>query len=333
VGTALYFRVRAADTNPNTTLTFNASGLPAGLTIDSATGVISGTPTTASSQTVSFWVTDATGASSTAVIATWAITAPGGGDTVTAANPGDQNGTLGTMVQLLISGTDSAAGQTLSYSATGLPPGLSIGNTIDATGAVVGGSIIGTPTTVGRYVVAVTATDTLGYTASSTFNWTITDECTVAQLLCNPGFETGWPNPWTMTSDVLNGLPLQPPHSGTYDAWLGGAGTSHVDSLAQTVTIPASAITANVSFWLHIDTSETSSTACDVLWVQVLSPSGTPLQTLAAFSNRNAAPGYVQESFSLAGYIGQTVTLKFTSVEDSSLQTSFVIDDTALAVS
>jgi len=41
----------------------------------------------------------------------------------------------------------------------------------------------------------------------------------------------------------------------------------------------------------------------------------------------------VQHSFSLASYIGQTVTLKFTGAEDSSLQTSFVVDDTALNVS
>jgi hypothetical protein len=47
----------------------------------------------------------------------------------------------------------------------------------------------------------------------------------------------------------------------------------------------------------------------------------------------DAAAGYVQRSFSLTPYIGQTVTLRFTSVEDASLQTSFVVDDTAVAVS
>jgi hypothetical protein len=56
------------------------------------------------------------------------------------------------------------------------------------------------------------------------------------------------------------------------------------------------------------------------------------LGTLATYSNLNANSGYTQHTFSLAGYIGQTITLKFTGAEDSSLQTSFVVDDTALNV-
>jgi hypothetical protein len=335
VGTPLTFQVKATDTNQDAALTFTASGLPAGLTIDPVTGLISGTPTTAGPENVYFQVTDATGASSPSVGTTYTITAPGAGNTVTVGSPGDQNGALGTSASLLIQGTDSAPGQTLSYSATGLPPGMYLGTTYDGSGAEEGSSIVGTPTAVGSYPISVTATDTLGYTASTTFTWTITGDCTAAQLLCNSGFETGSPGPWTMTGGaLLNNLPLEPPHSGTFDVWLGGSGTSESDSLAQTVTIPASATTADFSFWLHIDTAETTTvTACDVLWVQVLGPSGTPLETLAAYSNLDAAAGYGWHSFSLAQYIGQTVTLRFTSVEDSSLPTSFVIDDTALDVS
>ena len=332
-GTPLSFQLQAADTNPATTLTFAANGLPDGLTINPATGVISGTPTTAGSQTVAFSVTDATGAGSPSVIATWTITAPGDGDTVSVPNPGDQNGILGTSADLLIQATDTAAGQTLSYSATGLPHGLAIGTAINTAGAVIGAAIAGPATAVGTYTVTVTATDGLGFTASTTFSWTITDECTAAQLLCNPGFETGSPDPWTMTSGVLNNSPLEPPRTGTFDAWLGGESTSHTDSLAQTVTIPATATTANFSFWLHVDTAETTDCACDVLWVQVLSTSGAPLETLAEYSNLDAAAGYAQYSFSLTPYIGQTVALRFTSVESSPLPTSFVVDDTALAVS
>ncbi|MGI8532147.1 MAG: hypothetical protein ACR2KN_04020, partial [Geodermatophilaceae bacterium] len=71
----------------------------------------------------------------------------------------------------------------------------------------------------------------------------------------------------------------------------------------------------------------TTSTAYDRLTVQVGST------TLATYSNLNANPTYTQKSFNLAGYAGQTVTLKFTGTEDVSLQTSFVVDDTALSVS
>ena len=55
--------------------------------------------------------------------------------------------------------------------------------------------------------------------------------------------------------------------------------------------------------------------------------------TLATYSNLNHAAGYQQHTFNVSGLAGQTVTLTFKGVEDSSLQTSFVIDDTALNVS
>ncbi|GHE05390.1 hypothetical protein GCM10010339_41140 [Streptomyces alanosinicus] len=53
-------------------------------------------------------------------------------------------------------------------------------------------------------------------------------------------------------------------------------------------------------------------------------------KTLATYSNLNKAAGYSQKSFDLSSPAGSTVTLKFNGVEDSSLQTSFVVDDTAL---
>jgi hypothetical protein len=94
------------------------------------------------------------------------------------------------------------------------------------------------------------------------------------------------------------------------------------------VTVPAGCTTASFSFYLHIDSAETSTTtAYDKLTVQA----GTT--TLATYSNVNKNTGYAQKSFSLASYAGQTVTLKFTGTEDSTLQTSFVVDDTALNVS
>lgn len=121
--------------------------------------------------------------------------------------------------------------------------------------------------------------------------------------------------------------------SGSYYAWLDGYGKATTDTLSQSVTIPSGCTTAALSFYLHIDTAETTtSTAYDTLKVQVVNGSGTVLGTLATYSNLNAASGYTRRSFSLAGYAGQTVTLKFTGTEGSMLQTSFVVDDTALDV-
>ena len=53
---------------------------------------------------------------------------------------------------------------------------------------------------------------------------------------------------------------------------------------------------------------------------------------LQVFSNLNVS-AYSLRSYNLAAFAGQTVTIKFTGVEDASLQTSFVIDDTSLTVS
>jgi hypothetical protein len=136
-----------------------------------------------------------------------------------------------------------------------------------------------------------------------------------------------------MTAGVINNSASEPPHSGSWDAWMDGYGTNHTDTVTQTVTIPSTATTATLTFWLHIDTAETTTTtAFDVLSIQVLNTSGTVLSTLGTFSNLNHATGYSQKSFSVIAFKGQTIQIRFSGTEDSSLQTSFVIDDTALNV-
>jgi hypothetical protein len=252
-----------------------------------------------------------------------------GTGSVTVTNPGNQTGTVGTAVSLQVHASDTAGG-TLSYSATGLPAGLSVNSST--------GLISGTPTTAGTSNVTVTATDSTGPSGSTSFSWTVNPSggggCTAAQLLGNPGFETGTASPWTASSGVVSNDTSEPAHSGSWDAWLDGYGSSHTDTLSQAVTLPAGCTTYAFSFWLHVDTAETTtSTAYDTLKVQVLNSSGSVLATLATYSNLNHNTGYAQKSFSLASYAGQSVTVKFTGSEDSSLQTSFVLDDTAVTVS
>ncbi|MGJ5749405.1 hypothetical protein FB563_6989 [Streptomyces puniciscabiei] len=159
-----------------------------------------------------------------------------------------------------------------------------------------------------------------------------TGTCTAAQLLGNNGFESG-NTTWSASSGVITNSTGESARSGSYYAWLDGYGTATTDTLSQSVTIPSGCSSATLSFYLHVDTAETStSTAYDTLKVQVLNSSGTVLGTLATYSNLNAASGYTQRSFDLSGYAGQTVTLKFTGTEGSQYQTSFVLDDTALNV-
>ena len=60
---------------------------------------------------------------------------------------------------------------------------------------------------------------------------------------------------------------------------------------------------------------------------------GSTATTLRSFSNVGTNATYTQYSHNLTAYKGKTVTIRFTMTEDSSLQTSFVVDDTALNVS
>ncbi|MFF7976014.1 M1 family aminopeptidase [Streptomyces sp. NPDC007905] len=152
--------------------------------------------------------------------------------------------------------------------------------------------------------------------------------CTPAQAVTNGGFESGT-SPWTQSSSsVITSRSGETAHGGSSFAWLDGVGSTHTDTLAQSVTIPSGCSTATLTFWLHIDTAETtSSIAYDKLTAKIGNT------TLATYSNIDKSSGYVQKSFDVSSFAGQTVNLSFTGTEDSSLRTSFVLDDVALETS
>jgi len=163
VGTASSLQIQASDSATGKTFTYSATDLPIGLSISSSTGAITGTPTMAGSYTTTVTVNDGSGASS--VNFDWTIGTGASANTVTVTNPGAQTGTVGTAASLQIKASDSATGQTLAYTASGLPAGLSIGS---ATGL-----ISGTPTTAATSSVTVTVTDGTGASGTATFSWTI----------------------------------------------------------------------------------------------------------------------------------------------------------------
>jgi thermitase len=120
------------------------------------------------------------------------------------------------------------------------------------------------------------------------------------------------------------------PHGGTGYMYF-GVDNSVAGQIYQTVTIPSTAA-GTLNFWFNCSSSESATTAYDYLYVEVRNTSGTLLSTVATYSNKNktTAGSYSLKSFSLAAYKGQTIRLQFRTTTDSSVTTTFRIDDVSL---
>jgi len=152
-----------------------------------------------------------------------------------------------------------------------------------------------------------------------------------SNLLVNGGFE-GSASPWVGSGTgyfyTANG---SYPHSGTGYIYL-GVNNSVSGQAYQSVTIPSTA-NGTLTFWLNVTSSETTTTTqYDKLFVEVRNSSGTLLSTLATYSNLDKASAgvYTQRSLNVAAYKGQTVRIQFRATTDSSLATTFRIDDAVL---
>lgn len=322
-------------------VTLSASGLPAGVTASfgtnptTSTSVVTFTASsTATTGTSTVTITGTSGTLTHTTTVSLTITAPAQPDFSLSASPASVSVVQGNTGTSTITVTD-AGGFTgsVSLSASGLPAGVTAAfGTNPTTSTSVLTFTASSTATLGTATVTVTGTSG---TLTHTTTISLTVNSSAAQnLIVNGGFETGTATPWTLTAGVLNNSAAEPPHTGSWDAWLDGYGVRHTDTATQTVTIPSTITTATLTFWLHIDTAETTTTtAFDTLNVQVLNSAGTSvLATLGTFSNLNHATGYQQHSFSVAQFKGQTVRIRFTGTEDASLQTSFVIDDVSLNV-
>ena len=149
------------------------------------------------------------------------------------------------------------------------------------------------------------------------------------QLLANGGFENGAVTaPWTTSpaSGVVINNGTVAARTGTWKAMLGGQGTDTTETLSQDVTIPAGC-TVTLSYWLRVTTAETSH-PWDFFRVQVID--GATTTTLDTLDDSDLGGSYVQHTVDLSAYAGKTVTLRFLSDEDGSVQTSFWLDDVSL---
>ncbi|MFE7041469.1 M28 family peptidase [Streptomyces atratus] len=228
--------------------------------------------------------------------------------------------------------TTSGSAQTVKLTASGAPSGVTVAF---APASVQSGSSSAMTvsaearTAPGTYTITVTGTGSA--THATTYSLVVGGggTCQAQQVVANGGFEEGVA-PWTQTDGVIsNRTSEKPAHSGAYMAWLGGWGSAHTDTASQSLTIPTGCSAYRLSFHLRTDTDESAGdpTAYDTFTVKL----GT--KTLATYSNTDAAGSYVQETFDVGAFAGQTVTLGFTSSEDAYLQTSFVVDDVTLNAS
>ena len=322
-------------------VSLSTSALPSGVTASFGTNPTTGTSVvtftasaTATTGTSSVTITGTSGTLSHTTSISLTINATATPNFSLSASPSSLSVTQGSSGNSTITVTPSGGftgSVTLSNSA--LPSGVtaSFGTNPTTSTSVLTFTASSTATTGTSTITITGVSGTLSHT--TTISLTINPTGGTTNLIVNGGFEAATAAPWTLTAGVLNTSASEPPHSGAKDAWLDGYGTSHTDTATQTVTIPSTATTATLTFWLHIDTAETTTTtAFDVLSIQVLNTGGTLLQTLGTFSNLNKAAGYTQRSFNVIAFKGQTVQIRFRGVEDTSLQTSFVIDDVALNV-
>ncbi len=334
----------------NSAIALSAAGQPAGVTVSFSPTSIAAPGSGSSTMTINV------ASGTTAGTSTITVTGTGGGITHTAtvtltvtatgtpaftisASPSAVSIAKGAAGSSTISTTISGGfNSAIALSASGQPSGVTVSLSPTSIAAPGSGSStmtinVASTATAGTSTITVTGTGG-GITHTATVTLTVTGG-TVTQLLGNPGFENGSssPAPWTVTSGVIDSSTGEAAHSGTWKAWMNGYGTTHTDSILQTVTIPSTVTTATLAFWLHIDTAETTTTtAFDTLKVQIRNTSGTVLSTLATYSNLNKNTGYAQKTFDVSSFKGQTVQVFLVGTEDTSLQTSFVVDDFTLNV-
>lgn len=241
---------------------------------------------------------------------------------VTLTSPGDQISTTTAAVDLQLQAVTGNPGATLTYSAGAMPAGLILDSST--------GHITGTPTADGNTAVTLSVEDSTGALDTVAFSWLVytPGNCTVTQVLGNPGFESG-PNVWNTNGDpslITNDNSWLPPRTGSWKALLGGNGSPATDTLTQTVYVPFGC-QATAGLWLRVVTNEQTKTIpYDTLTVRANGAS------LATFSNLDASDDYVRRTVDLGSVAGQYVTLTITATEDLAAPTYFTVDDTDLHI-
>ncbi|WP_208641991.1 beta strand repeat-containing protein, partial [Arthrobacter oryzae] len=309
-GTPYSYTFTASGT-PAPTFRVSSGTLPAGLSLNATTGVLSGTPTTAGTST--FAVTAANGVSPDAVTGSLTITVTAG--QAAPAAPSGVTATAGDASAAVAWTAPANGGSAItSYTVTPhtgtttLAP-VTIAGTPPATGATITGLTNGT-----TYTFTVTATNAVGTSPASAASNSVTPAGTTGgTTITNGGFESGL-TAWS-TGGVRAPVASTTAHTGTRSALLGlASGTEPLgdSSLSQTITVPATG-TSTLSFWYQPHTTDDTctGTACRYDWMeaQIRSTTGAVLGSIFKLCNNNGTWTHVTAD--LTAYKGQTITLWF----------------------
>lgn len=311
VGAGVSLQLEGSDSDSAASLTYAASGLPPGLSIDAATGTVTGAPTRGGSWQVTVTATDGDGAYGSTTF-TWFVN----GGILLIANPGTQVTTQSDGVELQLVASDSLSGSSLTYSATDLPAGLSI--------APATGLITGVLETVGSKLVDVSVADDHGNSAFAEFTW----KTVPSEAIRNGAFLKGTLRGWMLSGRVA--ISSKGAVFSRFDAVVGTTRSrNETSSISQSFVVPSGA--GNVlSFWYD----ETCSGTVAQGWVTATLTDHTAHTTSTPLVKTcTKAGGWVEATADVAA--GHHDTLKIVDVDlgASGSATSTRIDAVAVGPS
>jgi uncharacterized protein YhjY with autotransporter beta-barrel domain len=256
--------------------TVSAGALPAGLALDPASGVLSGTPTASGSFSFSVRATDSSTGTGAPFAKTQNYVLQVAVPTIAVAPTTLPNPTAASAYSATITASGGIAPYTFSMSSGTLPNGLSLAND---------GSLTGTPTQSGPASFTVLASDTNGQTGTHTYNLTIGLPSLTVAPASLPNGDVGVAYNQTLSATGGNAAYSFAITSGTQPT---GLTLSSTGTLSGTPTAPgifSFTVTASDS------TSGTAATGSTAYTVEIIDipPLANPVSTTVAY-NSSANP-------------------------------------------